>query len=687
MPISAQNDLVFGLDIGTRNIVGIVGYLEHNRFKVVAMAVKEHDTRAMLDGQIHDINKVSDTINSVKYQLEKQLNIELKEVCIAAAGRVLKTLNVHADFEFDSETRVTTEHIYTLDMLGVEKAHEIINDGTNTTKFYCVGSTPVKYFLNDYGINSLEGHKADKIGVDLIATFLPEEVVDGLYEAVGKVGLNVASLTLEPIAAINVAIPERFRLLNIALVDVGAGTSDICITRDGSIIAYGMIPLAGDEITEVIAQKYLVDFNTAEKIKLGAVKKKGTVSYKDIMGLAKKADVVEVRKVADPIVEKSASEVAGKIIELNGGKPVSAVFVVGGGGKIPAYVEKLAQKLEIPAERVALRGEEVLGTVDFNIEDYKKDSLFVTPVGICMNYYAQKNNFVFVQVNGDRIKMYDNNRLTVVDALLQAGLPNEKLFPRRGKEINFTVNGKARLARGEAGEAAVIMLNGKEASMNASIEQNDKIEVTESTVGKPAEIMVNQLEEFNSVINFNVDGKLIACPRFAYVNNVLQSGYYQINDGDNISMESYYTVEQLFDFLDIDIAELEVLVNNEIAEPDTKVYENFNVTIKKLFDSESDKKNEMVDSKAEETSKIETEKTVSKNEQIEDAIDINVVVNQIPVKLTGKASYNVVDVFLFYDFDLSTPKGKAVVIKLNGSETEYLAPVNEGDVLEVYWEQ
>ena len=56
-------------------------------------------------------------------------------------------------------------------------------------------------------------------------------------------------MTLEPIAAINVAIPENYRMLNIALVDVGAGTSDISITRDGSIIAYGMIPHAGDELT------------------------------------------------------------------------------------------------------------------------------------------------------------------------------------------------------------------------------------------------------------------------------------------------------------------------------------------------------------------------------------------------------------------------------------------------------
>lgn len=83
--------LIFGLDIGTRSIVGTVGYREQERFHVVAMAVKYHDTRSMIDGQIHDIAKVSQDIVEVKQQLEKQLGgRKLHDVCIAAAGRVLK---------------------------------------------------------------------------------------------------------------------------------------------------------------------------------------------------------------------------------------------------------------------------------------------------------------------------------------------------------------------------------------------------------------------------------------------------------------------------------------------------------------------------------------------------------------------------------------------------------------------
>ena len=84
---------VFGLDIGTRNVVGTVGYqTDDKEFVVTAQYVREHETRAMLDGQIHDIGRVAKTIKEVKDELEKQTGQPLEEVCIAAAGRVLKTV-------------------------------------------------------------------------------------------------------------------------------------------------------------------------------------------------------------------------------------------------------------------------------------------------------------------------------------------------------------------------------------------------------------------------------------------------------------------------------------------------------------------------------------------------------------------------------------------------------------------
>lgn len=677
---SRNETLVFGLDIGTRSIVGVVGYMERSRFKVIAMAEQKHETRAMLDGQIHDIYKVGDTIRKVKNSLENQLERELSDVCIAAAGRVLKTVNSSAEYEFEEETRVTQEHIYSLNLLAVENAHNKINEKEDKARFYCVGNTPIRYQLNGYDINNLEGHKASKISVELIATFLPEEVVDGLYEAVEYAGLNVASLTLEPIAAMNIAIPEQYRLLNIGLVDVGAGTSDICLTKDGCIIAYGMIPCAGDEITECIAKTYLVDFNTAEKIKMSAsTKKKGFVTFKDIMGITQKVDALEIRNAAADVVNAMAKDVAEKIIELNGGKPVNAVFVVGGGGKIPGYTERVADCLGIPHQRVAVRGEEVLTAVDFQVDNFKKDSLYVTPVGICTNYYTQKNNFVFVTVNKERIKLYDTSNLTVVDAVMQIGFPNEKLFPRRGAEINFTVNGKSRLVRGSAGEGAVVTLNGRPANLHTPIEQNDIIVVTESTVGEPASITIGQLEEFNSQITFIVNDKTIVCPRFAYVNGELKSEFYDINDGDKIRMENFYTVAQLFEFLDLDYKTLNVTVNNEPADKNTKVYENFTVRTSSL---EEYNENIMASEKLQESEK--TDDKVAEESVIQ-PLDITITVNGQSVVLSGKPDYIVVDLFQFYPFDLTMVRGNLVFLH-NGNDADYSSPLNDGDVIELRWE-
>ena len=571
---------VFGLDIGTRNVVGTVGYQNDDKeFVVAAQYVREHETRAMLDGQIHDIGRVAKTIKEVKDELEKQTGQPLEEVCIAAAGRVLKTVTTHVEYEYAQESVVTGEDIHTLNLLGIEKAQEALKEVNDTSyKFYCVGYSTVKFFLNDEVFINLEGHKANKIGEDIIVTFLPEDVVDGLYAAVGQAGLSVANMTLEPIAAINVAIPENYRMLNIALVDVGAGTSDISITRDGSIIAYGMIPHAGDELTEVIVQHFLVDFNMAEHIKLQSTTS-DKVTYKDIMSIEHTIPAEDVWEVVAPVVDNIAHEVSAKIIELNGDKTVSACFVVGGGGKIHGFTQNLAEDLDLPQERVALRGEEVLGEVIFEQEDITKDPLLVTPIGICLNYYDQRNNFIMVRFNGERIKLYDNNRLTIVDAALQAGFPNDELFPKRGTPINFTVNGVARLVRGEAGEGAVVTMNGKPASINTPLEPNSEIVIEPSTAGEAAVYKISQLDEYNhSIITFVINGRKVSCPRFVQVNGRLEPEDYSIKENDVIETRNYYTVRQIAQFMDLVIdTDQMIYVNNEEADLDTLVYENFSV--------------------------------------------------------------------------------------------------------------
>lgn len=723
--------LVFGLDIGTRNIVGTVGYKDNdNRFIVIAQYIKEHETRSMIDGQIHDIPRVAQTISDVKRELEEQVGRKLTNVCIAAAGRVLKTVTVNVECTFETETIIEDEHIHSLELLGVEKAYESIrNDETiSGYNFYCVGYTIVRYYMNGYQISNLEGHKATKISAELLGTFLPDDVIDGLYTAVERAGLQVVMLTLEPIAAISVAIPEKFRLLNIALVDVGAGTSDISITKDGTIIAYGMIPSAGDEITERIVQEYLVDFATAEKIKLACIDNENIV-YEDIMGLPYETKTQEVVERVSSVVREITNKIAKKIIELNGDKSVSACFVVGGGGKIPGFVSSLAEFLGIQKERVALRGEEVLKEIQFLQDNIKKDSLLVTPIGICLTFYNNSNNFIFVSVNSQRVKLYNNNRLTIMDAAVQIGLSYECLFPKRGDEIVFTLNGNKRVIRGEFGEPAIITQNGRNVAINSPIEQNDIIEIVESTKGEDAYYEVQQLPEYNSIIQFMFNKRLITCPKFVQVANLdefgnkvvnLVSGFYSIKNNDKITILDYYTLEQVLEFMDIQYTK-NIKVNNILADLDEKIYANFSIECdindneeefdmfdkyKDNTDEEQDISNEYEDNDTEEfeilneyesnikdepkneqnNEDIKIDNTLEQNEDNE-IKDIFVIINGEHVKLSNKSKYIFVDILDFYQFDISQAKEKNLVMTLNGVKAQFTDSIETNDIIEIYWKE
>lgn len=716
--------LIFGLDIGTRSVVGTVGYRVGEKFYVVSQSIREHATRAMLDGQIHDIYKVGATISDVKAELEQRVGRTLRDVCIAAAGRVLRTVTVRVDTELDADREVNGEDIYALDSLGVEKAYgEFLDNNDSDMKFFCVGYSVVRYYMNGYAMGNLEGHRARTIGADLIATFLPEDVVDGLYKAVDLAGLDVVNLTLEPIAAIQVAIPEMYRMLNIALVDVGAGTSDISITKDGSIIAYGMIPVAGDSLTEVIAKHCLVDFATAEQIKRDTGVRQ-QIEYKDIMGLSQTISAAEIEEVTAGTIRDMTERVAEKIKELNGGKAVSAVFVVGGGGMLPGYTEALADRLSIQKERVAVRGQEVMQNIEFLEEDARKDSLMVTPIGICLSFYEQSNNFIFVYFNDQRIKIYDNNKVAVVDAAMQAEFANDGLFPKRGRELNYTVNGKPRITRGMLGESAVITVNGNEADIHTPIHANDQIRVVESTAGEAASLDIAQLPEFGAVMRVEVNDVQVDLPKFASVNGTLQSGYYSIREGDAIEILNYYTVRQIAEFMDVIInQEMNIYVNNKLADMDSKVYENFSVvwTMETLQLSDRDRyevaetfeelpEDDGTYQRREETAAAEEAAEASgqevpdggaaetgstgEEEREEAGTDGNGVENSIyvtvngdMVHLTGKLSYVFVDVFERIDFDLSKPQGSGIVTRLNGRDAQYMEEIRSGDTIEIYWRQ
>lgn len=743
---NSREDYVFGLDIGTRSIVGTVGYrIGTDRFVVVAQKSLEHTTRAVIDGQIHDIATVADEIACVKKQLEVEIGQKLTNVSIAAAGRVLKTETVYVEHEMQSETRVTQEHIHSLDSIAVEKAYDRIRQQNDHKgkHFYCVGYSPVKYYLNGYPMEMIEKHMALSIGVEMIATFLPDEVVDGLYQAVEDAGLHVASLTLEPIAAINVAIPERFRLLNIALVDVGAGTSDISVVKEGSVIAFGMMPLAGDEITEAIAKRYLTDFETAEKAKKAADGKK-MVTFKDIMGETVKVSREEIHEVAAQAIDSIVSNVAQKIIELNGNSPVSAVFVVGGGGKMPGFTEKLAVKLNLPENRVAIRGAEVLQQIDFSATNVKKDSTLVTPIGICLEYYEQKSSFIYVKVNEERVKIYDNGKATVLDACIHAGFAQDSLFPSRGDSVHYKLNGEEREAKGYLGEAAEVAVNGKETNLNQLLQEEDQVRIKPATKGERAHLTLGRIKECQKKISVLFFGEKLEYPVKVYVNGKPQEDRYVVREDDRISVDETCRIAELFEYKKIPERD-DILLNGEDTTCTHRVTDGDEVEPvpqikqppKPLEPPKKTPTSTVVEDLVKEAQKQAEEpaedpllappkplpswaadlpfmtknhvmqeepvtvvqNTVLQEEKAEPApaaatpvqefpVRIKVEINGTPTLLPEKAKPVFVDLFDVYPIDLTKPGGKRMVSRLNGIDViDFTMPLHEGDRVDLYWEK
>lgn len=444
-----MNDTIFALDIGTRSVTGILLETESNNFKVLDYYKKEHKDRSMRDGQIHDVVAVSGVINEVKKTLENR-NVKLEKVCVAAAGRALKTIQADASIPLNQLPITDNEIIKHLELSAVHAAQLNLasqeNDKTYSS-YYCAGYSVLHYKLDGEQIGSLIDQSGDEASVEIIATFLPKVVVESLLAALSRADLEMEALTLEPIAAINVLIPESMRRLNVALVDIGAGTSDIAITDKSTIAAYGMVPVAGDEITEAISDQYLLDFPMAEQTKRNIVDN-GQAVVEDILGFETTITYDSLVKEIDGTIQNLAQAISEEVIKLNT-KPPKAVMLVGGGSMTPEITGSLASKLNLPANRVAVRGiEAIQNLIKTDNIPYSPD--FVTPIGIAVAARQNPVHYVSVKVNGKIIRLFEMKQLTIGDSLIQAGIEVNKLYGKPGMASMITLNGKEMTLPGEA---------------------------------------------------------------------------------------------------------------------------------------------------------------------------------------------------------------------------------------------
>jgi cell division protein FtsA len=570
---SVNNEaLIFALDIGTRSVVGIILQEKEGSYQVLDMVIKEHHERAMLDGQIHDVLAVSNVITEIKEELEKKHG-PLKRVSVAAAGRALRTERAAATLNITGKPMMTKEDVTHLELSAVQQAQAKLAARQTEGQghhYYCVGYSVIDYKIDGEIIGSLIDQQGSEATVEVIATFLPKLVIDSLLAALQRSHLEMEALTLEPIAAINVLIPPTMRRLNVALVDIGAGTSDIAITDLGTVTAYGMVPIAGDEITEAISDHYLLDFPLAEKAKR-ELRTHDFVTITDILGFKTEVSREEMIAAISESIDKLASAISNEILALNNQKPPKAVMLVGGGSLTPELPKRLAAKLQLPENRIAIRGVEAIQKLVLTPEIAEHGPELVTPIGIAIAAKQTPVQYISVHINEQLVRLFDMKRLTVGDCLLAAGIPLNKLYGKPGMALVVTLNGQTVTLPGTYGEPPVILKNGIVASLDDKIQDGDHIVVEKGKDGEPANIQLKDLLDEIPNKKITINGKQYEIKATVYQNGQAVSPETSVNDRDVIVVKMPETIEQLLKELNLshlldEVKPFTVKINESLVE-------------------------------------------------------------------------------------------------------------------------
>lgn len=670
--VPSPDNCIFALDIGTRTVIGIVALVESGRLRVAAQYAAEHESRSMFDGQIHDIARVADTVLEVKRNLEAKVGFRLTRAAIAAAGRSLVTRQCRVEMEIDGEAEIDAALVNSLETAGVKNAHrEVESAGPGSAeKYFCVGYSVVKYYLNNYPITSLIGHRGSLIGADVLATFLPDSVVNGLYSVLRRVGLEPVNLTLEPIAAAEVVIPESLRLLNLALVDIGAGTSDIAISRKGAVVSYGMVPVAGDEITESISEALLVGFDEAEKIKR-ALEKGGTIGYKDILGVENTITAEEVAALIDPALDRLAAEIAAAIIELNGNEPPRTAFCIGGGSRLPGLTGKLAGKLGIEPQKVAVRGREAVGNLIVDEEGLEGPE-GVTVVGIAtVAVQRLGQQFIKIKVDGKEFSLFNSGGLSVSSALSMVEFNPRDLIGRNGRNLKFTLNGRPQVVYGGLAKPAEILVNGSRATLKTPIKEGDEITVLRARDGEDARAWVRDFLENPGGISVTLNGEPRVIRPVCILNGAEVPYDSEIKEGDSLDIKTVRTVGDLLEGMDLQ--DYAIMVNGAAAGPGYELKDGDSVSLFKRSSSGAEEAYRLIAEKKEESDPPGGREWIT------------VRVNGRPVQLEGGREHLFVDIFNHIDFDRTVPRG-TLVLKINGAAARYTDVLKDNDDIEIYWE-
>ena len=384
-----KKNISVGLDIGTTKIVAMVG--AKNEFKKLEiLGIGKSQSLGVHRGVV---NNITQTIESIKYAIEEAKmesgEEDIKEVVVGIAGQHIRSLQ-HSDYITrenpdkvidNNDIDELINQVYKLVMLpGEEIIHVLPQD------FKVDGQSEIKEPIGMYG-SRLEANFHIVVG--------QVSSIRNIGRCIKSSGLEMADITLEPLASADAVLSNEEKEAGIALIDIGGGTTDVAIFKDGIIRHTAVIPFGGNVITEDIKEGCSIMGNQAEQLKVkfgsawpGENKETEIVAIPGLLGRDPKeislktlSKIINARVVE--IIEQVYLEIKNYGNDEAKKKLIGGIVLTGGGSQLK-HLKQLVEYVTGMDTRIGFPGEHLAG-------DTKNSSpIFSTAVGLVMK--ALENN-------------------------------------------------------------------------------------------------------------------------------------------------------------------------------------------------------------------------------------------------------------------------------------------------------
>lgn len=380
-----QGNYSVGLDIGTTKIVAIIGK-ENEYGKIEILGIGRSKSLGVHRGVVNNITQTIKSIQQAVDQAEANSGLKVSSVVVGIAGQHIRSLQ-HSDYITrpksedvinDDDVDKLCNQVYKLVMLPGEEIIHVLPQ-----EFKVDGQAEIKQPMGMYG-GRLEANFHVVVG--------QVSSIRNVGRCIKSAGLNLANITLEPLASANAVLSQEEKEAGVALIDIGGGTTDLAIFKDGIIRHTAVIPFGGNVITEDIKEGCSIIEKQAEllKIKFGSAwpgenKDNEIVSIPGLRGREPKeitlknlSKIIHARVVE--IVEQVYVEVKNYGHEEQKKKLIGGIVLTGGGSQLK-HLKQLVEYITGMDTRIGYPNEHLAGDSDEEIAS----PLYATAVGLLMN--------------------------------------------------------------------------------------------------------------------------------------------------------------------------------------------------------------------------------------------------------------------------------------------------------------